>query len=79
MLVDSLGLIWGLAVLAAHVTDVEGAKVVLTGSADSLPRLTRLWADSAYHALWHWVRARGNWVLQIVTRRPDQVGCRKRL
>ena len=69
-----MGLIWGLAVLAAHVTDVAGAQVVLNGSADALPRLTTLFADSGYHGLWDWVRGRGKWVLRIVTRRPDQVG-----
>lgn len=74
MRVDSLGLIWGLAVLAAHVTDPDGAQLVRTASAGSMPRLTRLFADSADHQLWHWVRTRGKWVLPIVTRRPDQVG-----
>jgi putative transposase len=73
VLVDTLGLIWGLAVLPADTTDWAGAIEVLR-RAGRLPRLARVWADSAYRALASWVARHGRWVLEIVTRRDGAVG-----
>ena len=39
-----------------------------------LPRLARVWADSAYRALADWAAAHAPWVLDIVTRREGAVG-----
>jgi putative transposase len=39
---------------------------------DGLPRLARVWADSAYRALADWVATSARWVLEIVTKRPGQ-------
>lgn len=74
LLVDTLGLIWGLAVLPARPTDWDGAVEVFRRVGDGLPRLARVWADSAYRALSKWVRANVLWVLDIVTRREGAVG-----
>ncbi len=74
LLVDTLGLIWGLAVLPARPTDWDGAVEVFARVGDGLPRLVRVWADSAYRALSEWVRANVLWVLDIVTRREGAVG-----
>ena len=41
---------------------------------DGLPRLARVWADSAYLALADWVGKNAGWVLDIVTRREGAVG-----
>lgn len=41
---------------------------------ESLPRLARVWADSAYRALAAWVDHNARWVLDIVTRREGAVG-----
>jgi putative transposase len=72
--VDTLGLIWGLAVLPAAPTDWDGAVEVFRRVGDGLPRLARVWADSAYRALAEWVSTNATWVLDIVTRREGAVG-----
>jgi putative transposase len=74
LLVDTLGLIWGLAVLPAAPTDWDGAAEVFKRVGKGLPRLTRVWADSNYRALADWVGKNAKWVLDIVTRRDDAVG-----
>lgn len=74
LLVDTLGLIWGLAVLPAAPTDWDGAAEVFRRVGNGLPRLARVWADSAYRALSEWVRGNVSWVLDIVTRREGAVG-----
>jgi putative transposase len=74
VLVDTLGLIWGLAVLPASSTDWEGATEVFKRVGKSLPRLAKVWADSAYRALADWVKANASWVLDIVKRRAGAVG-----
>lgn len=74
MLVDTLGLIWGLAVLPAAPTDWDGAAEVFKRVGKGLPRLTRVWADSNYRALADWVGKNAKWVLDIVTRREGAVG-----
>ena len=72
MLVDTLGLIWGLAVLPANVQDGDGAKEVIRRVGTALPRLARVWADAAYKAFAAWVAQHCRWVLDIVTKRPGQ-------
>ena len=74
LLVDTLGLIWGLAVLPAKPTDWDGAVEVFRRVGKGLPRLKRVWADSAYRALADWVAANVRWVLDIVRRREGAVG-----
>lgn len=73
VLVDTRGLIWGLAVLPADTTDWAGA-VEVVRRAGTLPRLAEVWADSAYRALAGWVATHGRWVREVVTRRPGAVG-----
>jgi putative transposase len=73
-LVDTLGLIWGLAVLPAAPTDWDGAAEVFARVGDGLPRLARVWADSAYRALAGRMDRAWRWVLDIVTRREGAVG-----
>jgi len=76
LLVDTLGLIWGLAVLPAAPTDWDGAIEVFRRVGKSLPRLTKVWADSAYRvdALAAWVKRNCRWVIEVVTRREGAVG-----
>ena len=71
---DTLRLIWGLAVLPAAPTDWDGAVEVFKRVGRTLPRLTRVWADSAYRALAGWVSSNVQWVLDIVTRREGAIG-----
>ena len=47
MLVDTLGLIWGLVVLPADVQVRDGAKTLLLRVQQLLPRLQLIWADGA--------------------------------
>ena len=56
MLADTLGLIWGLAVLPAAPTDWDGAAELFRRFGRGLPRLAKVWADSAY-----WVGALLRW------------------
>jgi len=74
--VDTLGLIWGLAVQPAAPTDWDGAVEVFRRGGDGLPRLAlaRVWADAACRALADWAAANVRWVLGIVTRREGAVG-----
>jgi putative transposase len=66
--VDTLGLIWGLAVLPADVQDWDGAKVVLERVRGVLPRLDVIWADGAYQAVVDWVRDSLGWALTTILR-----------
>jgi len=74
LLVDTLGLIWGLAVLPASPTDWDGAVEVFRRVGDGLPRLPRVWADAAYRALRDRMDRAWRWVLEIVTKREGAVG-----
>ena len=74
LLVDTLGLIWGLAVLPASSTDWDGAVEVFRRIGTGLPRLARVWADSAYRALSKWVAENAQLILDIVSRRPGVIG-----
>src|SRR5215813_14401391 len=73
-LVDTLGLIWGLAVLPAAPTDWDGAVEVFKRVGQALPRLARVWADANYQAkaLTQWIGANARWVLSVVRKRPGQ-------
>jgi putative transposase len=73
LLVDTLGLIWGLVVLPAAPTDWDGAVKVFERVGKTLPRLARVWADANYRAaLADWIVRNGKWVLEVVTGRPGQ-------
>jgi putative transposase len=67
VLVDTLGLLWGLAVLPADVQDRDGAQVLL-GRLPALPRLAVIWADGAYTAVVGWVLQQFGWVLTTILR-----------
>lgn len=75
-MVDTLGLIWALAVLPASGTDWEGAVELFRRSKARLPRLAKVWADSAYRAeaLTAWVTRWCRFVVEVVVRRPGAVG-----
>jgi putative transposase len=75
VLVDTLGLIWGVVVHAGSVQDREGAKLVLETVRGKLPRLKLIWADGGYAGqLIEWVQGRCGWVLKIVKRSDDTPG-----
>src|SRR5262249_42665221 len=68
LLVDTLGLIWGLAVLPADVQDRDGVQVLLRRLHGQLPRLQVIWADGAYTAVTAWVRQQFGWLLTTILR-----------
>jgi putative transposase len=66
--VDTLGLIWGLAVLPADVQDRDGAKFLLAARIPALPRLAVIWVDGAYTALVEWAQRRFGWMVSTILR-----------
>ena len=75
ILVDTLGLLIRVCVLAADISDSAGARQLLAPLVGKLPRLARVWADSAYRGeLEEWVRDRFGCPLEIVTKLAGQVG-----
>jgi len=75
LLVDTLGLIWGLVVHAGDVQDRDGAKLVLKGASGRLSRWKLIWADGGYAGqLIGWVQQVCRWVLEIVKRSDDAIG-----
>jgi putative transposase len=63
-----------LAVLPAAPTDWDGAIAVFQRVGGLLPRLAKVWADSAYWvgALLSWIQNHGGWVLEVSGKRPGQ-------
>src|SRR3954469_17238889 len=66
LVVDTLGLIWGLAVLAAAPTDWDGAVEVFKRVGRGMPRLAKVLADHGYraHALAEWIKGNCSWQLE---------------
>ena len=60
--------------LPAAPTDWDGAVEVFGRVGSGLPRLARVWADSAYRALAARMDRTWRWALDIVTRREGAVG-----
>ena len=67
LLVDTAGLVVGVAVHEANVADRDGARLLLGKVGENLPRMERVWADRGYNgALKEWMRERLGWTLEIV-------------
>lgn len=75
-LVDTLGNLLQVVVLAAHISDRDGAKILLTQVEHQITlRLLKLWADSAYTGdLESWLDEQFAIQLEIVKGLTDQVG-----
>jgi putative transposase len=71
LLVDTLGLLLKVKVLAADIRDREGAKVLLGLLVGKLPRLQLIWADSGYDGkpFSQWVKEHLGVRLEIVKHR----------
>jgi transposase len=46
--VDTIGLVWGLAITAANVADCKGARLAVIEAKCATDRLVKMWADAAY-------------------------------
>jgi putative transposase len=75
LLVDTLGLVWGLVVHSAGIQDRDGAKPVCEQAKAECPRLERVYADGAYAgSLEEWVATMVGWTLEIVKRPAEAQG-----
>ena len=76
ILVDTLGLIWGLVVHEGNIQDRDGAKLVFFAAMKTLTTLLLVWADGGYAGkLIEWVQEQ-HWgfALEIVKRSDDMTG-----
>lgn len=74
LVVDTLGLIWGLVVHAADVQDPVGARLVLAKLQGKVPRLEVLLADTIYRGSLAILALALGWKLEIVSRPKGQKG-----
>ena len=76
MLVDTLGCLLAVVVLAADVSDRDGAALLLAMYRARYPELVKLWGDSHYGGtLQVEVQADYGIEITVVSRPPDQAGC----
>jgi len=78
--VDTIGLVWGLAVTPADVHDTKGAFLSVAEARDNSARLRHVWADSAYQGFVDFALAVLSIVVAIVTwkRKPKRFRVQKR-
>ena len=75
LLVDTLGLLWGLLVTPADIQDYDGGWMILESLVGRCVRLAKIWADGRYAGTL--VEIAQEWyhrVLEIVTRSPEAKG-----
>jgi putative transposase len=67
LLVDTEGLVIGVAVHQANIADRDGAKLLLEKVSDRLPRMEKVWADRGYNGkMGEWIKEYLGWTLEIV-------------
>ena len=71
---DTLGLVWGLAVTTADVADSKGARLAVTMAKQASERLVHVWADSAYRGFVEFALALLAMTVAIVIRREGAIG-----
>lgn len=73
---DTLGLVHGLAVTEANLGDREKATLLVEQLFGHAPRLVKLLVDQGYRGeeFVAWVLARSGWAVEVVSKRPGQVG-----
>jgi putative transposase len=75
ILVDTLGLLLCVKVLAGNIQNRDGAKQLFTAIKERMPRLYLIWADGGYRGkLINWVGTTCLWLLQVVKRNDDVKG-----
>jgi len=74
-LADTLGNLLKVVVTAANISDIAGAKLIVTNLADVFSTIQKIWADGGYRGnLIEWVQETLDAVLEIVSREPGQKG-----
>ena len=75
LLVDTLGLIWGLAVVAGNISEAAGARLVFGKVAATLPRWEVVWVDGGYeHRLEEWVEQHCSFRVEVIKRDENRKG-----
>lgn len=75
MLVDTLGLVWGVLVVSGRWSEAEGAKQLLLKVRDQLSRLAVVWMDGGYeHRIEEWVAEHCSFRVEIVKRSEGATG-----
>ena len=69
MLVDTLGLVWGVSVVSGRCSEAEGAKRLLLKVRDQLSRWALVWMDGGYeNRIEAWVAEHCRFRVEIVKR-----------
>ena len=71
---DTIGLVWGLAITSADVADSKGARLAVTDAKAASARLKHIWADSAYQGFIEFATVLLSIVVAIVKRRKRTRG-----
>lgn len=72
---DTLGLVWGVAVVSGRVAEAEGAKRLLVQVKDELTRWAVVWMDGGYeHRIEEWVATHCSFRAEIVKRTEGKKG-----
>jgi putative transposase len=67
LLVDTEGLLMGIAVHEANIADRDGARLLLGKVGNRFPRMEKVWADRGYNGkIGEWIKERLGWALEIV-------------
>jgi transposase len=72
--VDTIGLVWGLAITPADVADCKGARLAVTDAMCASRRLVKIWADSAYQGFMEFAVLLLELIVSIVKRRKGSKG-----
>ena len=75
MLVDTLGLVWGVLVVPGQCSEAEGAKQLFLQVKDQLSRLALVWLDGGFeHRIEAWVAEHCSFAVEIVKRSEGKKG-----
>lgn len=75
LLVDTLGLVWGVLVVSGQTSEAEGAKRLLTRVKDGLSRWVVVWVDGGYeNRIETWVEEHCGFRMEVVKRPEGQQG-----
>lgn len=70
ILTDTMGLLWGVKVHAANISERNGARLLLEPLKNELKRLVKILADGGYRGakMINWVKSMCGWIFEIVKR-----------
>jgi putative transposase len=75
LLVDTLGLVWGVLVLSGRCAEAEGAKQLFEKVGDRLPGWQVVWVDGGFeHRLEDWVSEHYSFRIEVVKRSEGKKG-----